>query len=44
MQCSSWTSHYPEGWKGARVVALGLNPLELLANPSKTEWKVQVGS
>jgi len=29
--------------KGERVVALGLNPLELLANPSKTEWRVQVG-
>jgi SAM-dependent methyltransferase len=39
--CSSWTSHYPEGWRGERVVALGLNPLELLANPSKTEWRVQ---
>eukprot|EP00962_Isochrysis_galbana_P002574 scaffold698_cov127-Isochrysis_galbana.AAC.2 len=38
--CSSWTSHYPEGWRGKRVVALGLNPLELLANPSKTEWRV----
>jgi len=36
--CSSWTSHYPEGWTGRRVVALGLNPLELAANPSKTEW------
>ena len=35
--CSSWTSHYPKGWKGKRVVALGLNPLELMANPSKTE-------
>merc|ERR1712187_39083 len=23
------------------MVALGSNPLELLANPSKTEWKVQ---
>ena len=39
--CSSWTSHYPSAWKGRRVVALGLNPLELLLNPSKTEWKVQ---
>lgn len=39
--CSSWTSHYPEDWRGDRVVALGLNPLELFANPSKTEWRVQ---
>lgn len=40
--CSSWTSHYPDGWKGRRVACLGLNPLELLANPSKTEWKVRI--
>ena len=42
--CSSWTSHYPSGWRPSpprRCVALGLNPLELLANPSKTEWRVQ---
>ena len=39
--CSSWTSHYPKGYKAHRVVALGLNPLELLANPSMTEWLVQ---
>ena len=39
--CSSWTSHYPLGWKGRRVAILGLNPLELIANPSKTEWAVQ---
>ena len=40
--CSSWTSHYPKGWKpGKRMVAVGLNPLELIANPSKTEWRVQ---
>ena len=39
--CSSWTSHYPNGWKGERCVALGLNYLELIANPSKTEFRVQ---
>ncbi|KAL1520038.1 hypothetical protein AB1Y20_023515 [Prymnesium parvum] len=39
--CSSWTSHYPAAWKGRRVVALGLNPIELMLNPSKTEWRVQ---
>lgn len=39
--CSSFTSHYPKGRKAARCVALGLNPLELVANPSKTEWLQQ---
>jgi len=39
--CSSWTSHYPAGWKGQRVVAIGLNAAELALNPSKTEFKVQ---
>lgn len=39
--CASWTSHYPEAWKGQRVALVGLNPLELLANPSKTEWRRQ---
>ena len=36
--CSSFTSHYPPKFKAKRVAALGLNPLELLANPTKTEW------
>ena len=39
--CSSWTSHYPKGYKAKRCAALGLNALELLANPAKTEWTVQ---
>lgn len=39
--CSSWTSHFPGDWRGRRCVALGLNPLELLLNPSKTEFSVQ---
>lgn len=40
--CSSWTSHYPEDLDPARrVVVVGLNPLELRANPSQTEWLVQ---
>ena len=39
--CSSFTSHYPSGWRGKRMVALGLNALELLANPSKTETVVR---
>lgn len=39
--CSSFTSHYPEGYKAKKCVALGLNFLELVANPSKTDYKVQ---
>mmetsp|Transcript_44559 Transcript_44559/g.100647 ORF Transcript_44559/g.100647 Transcript_44559/m.100647 type:complete len:259 (-) Transcript_44559:212-988(-) len=40
--CSSWTSHYPNTWKSnGRCAALGLNPIELAVNPSKTEWRVQ---
>ena len=39
--CSSWTSHYPDGWRGERCVALGLNYVELGLNPSKTEFRVQ---
>ena len=42
--CSSFTSHYPTRWKapsGGKCIILGLNPLELAANPSKTEFKVQ---
>lgn len=39
--CSSFTSHYPPDWKASRCVAIGLNPFELMANPSKTEWTIQ---
>ena len=39
--CSSWTSHYPVGYKASRGVALGLNYVELALNPSKTELCVQ---
>jgi len=42
--CSSFTSHYPKGWRpppDGKCVCLGLNPLELAANPSKSEWRVQ---
>ena len=39
--CSSFTSHFPDAWRARRCVALGLNPLELAVNPSKTEWRVQ---
>mmetsp|Transcript_13282 Transcript_13282/g.43271 ORF Transcript_13282/g.43271 Transcript_13282/m.43271 type:complete len:163 (+) Transcript_13282:176-664(+) len=42
--CSSWTSHYPPEAKKnfERCAVLGLNPLELLLNPSKTEWTVRL--
>ena len=40
--CSSWTSHFPENLAPERrVVAVGMNPLELGKNPSATEWRVQ---
>mmetsp|Transcript_21845 Transcript_21845/g.67262 ORF Transcript_21845/g.67262 Transcript_21845/m.67262 type:complete len:256 (+) Transcript_21845:56-823(+) len=39
--CSSWTSHYPPDSRLSRCAILGLNALELLANPSKTEWTVR---
>lgn len=39
--CSSFTSHYPQNLKTSRCALIGLNPLELAANPSKTEWIVQ---
>lgn len=38
--CSSWTSHYPKDVRLGRCTALGLNPVELAANPSKTDWVV----
>lgn len=39
--CSSWTSHYPPAKRFERCAVLGLNPLELVANPAKTEWTVR---
>jgi len=40
--CSSWTSHFPpEKMHGARVVAAGLNLLEVGANKQATEHHVQ---
>ena len=35
--CSSWTSHYPDDFKGVRVAGLGMNEAELAKNPSLTE-------
>eukprot|EP00741_Cyanophora_paradoxa_P021110 tig00021346_g20375.t1 len=39
--CSSWVSHYPEGFKGKRVVGLGMNKAELEKNPQLTEYVLQ---
>lgn len=40
--CASWTSHLPEDLSPERrVAAIGMNSLELAANPSATEWRVQ---
>ena len=35
------THPIPHPRRARRCVAVGLNPLELAANPSKTEWRVQ---
>ncbi len=42
--CSSWVSHYPEGYKAARVAGLGMNGAELQKNAQLTEWCVCVSS
>lgn len=39
--CSSWVSHYPEKYRGKRVVGLGMNKNELEKNPVLTEYVVQ---
>mmetsp|Transcript_44448 Transcript_44448/g.72378 ORF Transcript_44448/g.72378 Transcript_44448/m.72378 type:complete len:198 (-) Transcript_44448:80-673(-) len=39
--CSSWVSHFPEGYQGRRVCGLGLNGDELQRNPVLTEYVVQ---
>ena len=39
--CSSWVSHYPEGYKAGRVAGLGMNADELSRNPQLTEHAVQ---
>ena len=38
--CSSWVSHYPEGYTNARVAGLGMNEEELARNPVLTEHVV----
>lgn len=39
--CSSWVSHYPNDWKGGKVVGLGMNEEELSQNPQLTDFVVQ---
>ncbi|KXZ45829.1 hypothetical protein GPECTOR_50g623 [Gonium pectorale] len=39
--CSSWVSHYPEGYKAGRVAGLGMNEEELARNPQLTEFAVK---
>lgn len=39
--CSSWVSHYPEGYKAGRVAGLGMNADELSRNPQLTEYAVR---
>jgi hypothetical protein len=38
--CSSWVSHYPEGFTAGRVAGLGMNEPELARNPQLTEYTV----
>ncbi|KAG2432378.1 hypothetical protein HYH02_012950 [Chlamydomonas schloesseri] len=39
--CSSWISHYPEGYKAGRVSGLGMNESELARNVQLTDYKVK---
>jgi SAM-dependent methyltransferase len=39
--CSSWISHYPEGYSAGRVAGLGMNAKELEKNGVLTEWTVK---
>jgi hypothetical protein len=36
--CSSWVSHYPEGFTAGRVTGLGMVAEELKANKQLTDW------
>ncbi|KAJ9507429.1 hypothetical protein QJQ45_006402 [Haematococcus lacustris] len=38
--CSSWVSHYPDGYKADKVSGLGMNADELKRNPQLTDWLV----
>eukprot|EP00798_Chlamydomonas_sp_ICE-L_P010440 gene10440-8392_t len=39
--CSSWVSHFPEGYTAGRVAGLGMNGAELAKNPQLTEYSVK---
>lgn len=39
--CSSWVSHYPEGYTAGRVAGLGMNKDELARNKQLTEFSVK---
>ena len=39
--CSSWISHYPEGYEAGRISGLGMNEDELQKNPILTDYVVR---
>lgn len=39
--CSSWVSHFPEEWKGGKVVGLGMNEYELSQNQQLSSYVVK---
>ena len=39
--CSSWISHFPEGYSAGRIAGLGMNEAELARNPVLTEYAVK---
>ncbi|PRW60359.1 ubiquinone menaquinone biosynthesis methyltransferase [Chlorella sorokiniana] len=39
--CSSWISHYPEGYTAGRIAGLGMNEAELKRNSVLTEYAVK---
>ena len=39
--CSSWISHYPEGYTAGRISGLGMNEDELAKNPILTDYVVR---
>lgn len=39
--CSSWISHYPEGYKAGRISGLGMNEDELKKNPILNDYVVR---
>ena len=39
--CSSWISHYPEGYAAGRISGLGMNEDELKKNPVLTDYVVR---